>query len=118
MNVRERSQRRAFDRQLRRLGRDGNEEARGLVAALTSDMKDDLYQASIDRFVSQGGGKVVAYDGDSQTPILDKLIEFFQWLWESGALLEIIKLFFGGLMEADNDVVTFYAEVTNGCSGT
>ena len=78
MSIRERSQRRAFDRQLRRLGRDGNEEARGLVAALTSDMKDDLYQASLDRFVSQGGGKVIAYD-ESQTPILDKLIEFFQW---------------------------------------
>ena len=111
MSLRERTQRRAFDRQLKRLGRDGDEEARNLVAAMTAEMKDDVYQLSIDKFL-EGKNKdteVIAYD-ESQTPVLDKLLEFFKWLWESGALLEIIKLFLGGVLEADSEVSLYYAQ--------
>lgn len=108
MSIRERSQRRMFDRQLRRLGRDGDEDARQLVESMTKEMRDDVYQLALDRFVMEGRGQVVARD-ESQTPILDRLLEFFQWLWESGALLEIIKLIIGGgLMTVDSEVVAFY----------
>lgn len=107
MSIRERSQRRFFDRQLRRLGRDGDEDARRLVALMTPEMRDDVYQLALDKFVADGLGQVVARD-ESQTPILDRLLEFFQWLWESGALLEIIKLIIGGALEADSEVVAFY----------
>lgn len=111
MSLRERTQRRAFDRQLNRLGRNGSEEERAFVASMTPAMQDDLYQLSLERFIATNtvGAAVIGYD-ESQTPILDKLIEFFQWLWESGALLELIKLFFGGLMsEANTEVMAFYA---------
>ena len=97
MGARARTQRRIFDRQLERLRVDGRPDERDAVNSLTAENIDDLYQLSLDKYISvRGQRSVVAYDGESQTPILDKLLDFFKWLWESGALMELIKLLIGG----------------------
>ena len=98
MKFRVRAQRRAFDRQLRRLARFGDESQRSQAESVLRDrdLTDIVYIASLEKFVDQGGG-VIAIDSESQVPILDRLIDFFQWLWESGALIEIIRLFLGGM---------------------
>ena len=98
MNFRSRTQRRAFDRQLRRLQKFGNDQEREQAQLVLDDwdLRNLVYIGSVERFIEQGGA-VIAMDEESQVPILDRLIDFFKWLWESGALMEIIKLFLGGL---------------------
>lgn len=110
MSIRERTQRRLFNQALWKLERAGSDEERQLIGSMTAPMRDDIYQLAIDRFLvgKDKNREVIAYD-ESQTPILDKLLEFFTWLYESGALMDLIKLIIGGgLMVADSDVVAFY----------
>lgn len=98
MKFRARAQRRAFDRQLRRLAQFGDESQRQQAQAIQRDrdLADIVYIVTLERFVDQGG-VVLEMDEESQVPILDRLLEFFQWLWESGALIEIIRLIIGGM---------------------
>ncbi len=98
MKLKARTQRRAFDRQLRRLATFGSEDQRQQAQLVLNDpdLRNLSYIGSVERFIEQGGN-VLAVDEDSQVPVLDRLIDFFKWLWESGALLEIIELFLGGL---------------------
>jgi hypothetical protein len=113
MSLRERSQRRQFDRAFHRLQTHGSEEQRRRLQGFTREMLDDLYQLSLDEFVQKGGGKVIAYD-ESQTPILDALIDFFKYLVESGALWKLIELFFGIAMSEEDEVTAFYTALANG----
>lgn len=77
-----------------------------------SELRDLVYIGTVERFIEQGGG-VIAMDDESQVPILDRLIDFFVWLWESGALIEIIKLFLGGLNTAEQKALKFQQHVPN-----
>ncbi len=108
MKLRVRAQRRAFDRQLRRLAKfgDENQQEHAQLVMQDAELREMVYIGSVERFIDQGGA-IIAMDEDSQVPILDRLIDFFKWLWESGALLEIIKLFLGGLTADEQRALKF-----------
>lgn len=53
----------------------------------------------------------VGFDEESGTPILDSLIEFIKWMYESGFLELVLKLFFGMVLE-DVDVEGLDMEVS------
>lgn len=97
MSLREKTQRRMFNMAFAKARSMASEEDRQhFDDAYSYGLLDDVYQLSLGRFISEGLGVAWAFD-ESQTPILDKILEFFKWLWESGALLELIKLIGGGL---------------------
>lgn len=52
----------------------------------------------------------VGFDEESGTPILDKLIEFMKWMYESGFLELLLKLFFG-ITLSDEDLEDLDREV-------
>ena len=84
-------QRLALHRRLAALARSGEEIADGAMMALASF--GDFYQLTVRHFVqSTGAAHTLDEDG---TPILDKLLDFFKWLYESGALEWLIRLFAG-----------------------
>ena len=60
---------------------------------------DGFYQFVVSQYVRATGASFEALD-ESQTPILDKLLDFVKWMYESGFLEFLIGLFGAGIVMA------------------
>ena len=102
-----------FRGRLSRLSRVGYVPARGAARECLADSRffDRVYRSMVHGFIDQRGVKEakserefqscyesgeLAYTMDGETPILTSLLEFFKWLYESGALEFLIGLLMAG----------------------
>lgn len=78
--------------QLRKIAENTVELSQAAHEAL-SDF-DEFYSLTVHAYVSHQNIEVTQTD-ESGTPILDSVFGFFKWLWESGMLEWLLKIWFG-----------------------
>ena len=85
--------------------RDADAETQKAAKELLSDrvLFDEYYATIVGVYCTEvDPNAAIGFDEESGTPILDKLIEFMKWAYESGFLELILKLFFGIVLSVED----------------